>query len=253
MKPWGPGVGAYGVDEMGIQGFKAMLKLYELVGKDDLRFSPYCWRVRLALAHKELEAELVPCTHNDTKTLAFTGQIKVPVLVDDDRVILDSWAIACYLDDAYSDRPALMNGSQGRALTRLVNIWADTQLDQPVLRTVLLDVYNHLNPNVDKAQFRVTREARFGRTLEEMQANREEELALFNRNLAPLRELLKNQKWISGEAPAYADYIVFGSLQFPRCITDFSFVAKDDPVYEWRSRMIGLFDGLADTVPAYDR
>ena len=230
------------------------LKLYELVGKDDRRFSPYCWRIRLALAHKGLEAELVPCTHNDIDTLAFTGQIKVPVLVDDERMILDSWAIACYLDEAYSDRPALMNGSQGRALTRLVNVWTDTQLDQPVLRAVLLDVYNNLHPTVDKARFRATREARsrFGRTLEEMHADREKARAQFNQNLTPLRELLKTQKWISGEAPAYADYIVFGSLQFPRCITDFPFVAKDDPVYEWRARVIGLFDGLADTVPTYD-
>jgi hypothetical protein len=32
--------------------------LYDLAGADpDLRFSPYCWRTRLALAHKGLEVE----------------------------------------------------------------------------------------------------------------------------------------------------------------------------------------------------
>ena len=38
-----------------------MIKLYELVGADDKRrFSPYCWRVSMALAHKGLEVESIP-------------------------------------------------------------------------------------------------------------------------------------------------------------------------------------------------
>ena len=37
------------------------LKLFELVGAESNRpFSPYCWRIRMALAHKGLDAELVP-------------------------------------------------------------------------------------------------------------------------------------------------------------------------------------------------
>ena len=40
--------------------------LYELRGRDDrLRFSPFCWRARLALAHKGIEAELVPMLFTD--------------------------------------------------------------------------------------------------------------------------------------------------------------------------------------------
>ena len=35
-----------------------MKKLYELAGADEnRRFSPYCWRARMALAHKGLEVE----------------------------------------------------------------------------------------------------------------------------------------------------------------------------------------------------
>ena len=37
------------------------LKLFELCGADPERvFSPFCWRIRMALAHKGLEAETVP-------------------------------------------------------------------------------------------------------------------------------------------------------------------------------------------------
>ena len=36
-------------------------QLYERVGDDPARwFSPYCWRLRMALAHKGLVAEVVP-------------------------------------------------------------------------------------------------------------------------------------------------------------------------------------------------
>jgi glutathione S-transferase len=35
--------------------------LYDLAGADpDLRFSPFCWRTRFALAHKGLPVETIP-------------------------------------------------------------------------------------------------------------------------------------------------------------------------------------------------
>ncbi len=38
-----------------------MKKLYELAGADENRkFSPYCWRALMALAHKGLEVESQP-------------------------------------------------------------------------------------------------------------------------------------------------------------------------------------------------
>ena len=36
------------------------LTLYELCGADDRRFSPYCWRARMAVAHKGFDAEYIP-------------------------------------------------------------------------------------------------------------------------------------------------------------------------------------------------
>ena len=33
------------------------MKLYELCGDDRRRFSPYCWRTRMALAIKQIEVE----------------------------------------------------------------------------------------------------------------------------------------------------------------------------------------------------
>lgn len=79
------------------------LILDELLGADNRRFSPYCWRTRMALAHKGLKAELIPCKFTDKQLFAFSGQDKVPVLKDGDKVVFDSWDIACYLEEAYPE------------------------------------------------------------------------------------------------------------------------------------------------------
>jgi len=38
----------------------------------------------------------------------------VPVLVDDDTVVHDSWSIAEYLDKTYGDKPSLFGDAKGR-------------------------------------------------------------------------------------------------------------------------------------------
>ena len=62
------------------------LKLYELVGADPSRpFSPYCWRTRMALAHKGLSAETIPWCFTEKSAIAPHGSEKVPVLLDGER------------------------------------------------------------------------------------------------------------------------------------------------------------------------
>ncbi len=84
------------------------IRLFELLGDDDRRFSPYCWRARMALAHKGLEAEIIGCRFTDKSPFAFSGHDRVPVLQDGDVVITDSWDIACHLENTYPDRPSLL-------------------------------------------------------------------------------------------------------------------------------------------------
>jgi glutathione S-transferase len=227
------------------------LTLYELVGKDSRRYSGYCWRVRMAIAHKGLDVTCEPFWHGDAAKVAFSGQAKVPVLLDGTHVVSDSWEIACYLDDAYPDRASLMDGKHGRALTRLVNIWADTQIDIPIVRSSFLDIFHNLHPKADPAKFRASRETRFGKTLEALQAEHAANVAELHRNLAPLRALLRNQTWVNGSEPAYADYIVFGSLQSPRCLVGRRFLEDDDPIAEWFIRLTCLFNGLANSAPTF--
>jgi len=223
--------------------------LYDLAGADPaLRFSPYCWRTKLALAHKGLAVETVPWRFTDTDAIAFSGQGRVPVLVDGERTVSDSWAIALYLEEAYPDRPSLFGGPAAAAVTRFVNAWADTILNVDMVRLIVSDIAGVLHEK-DRAYFRESREKRFGMPLEQVTAGREDRLKAFRDGLLPLRHTLSAQPYLSGEAPAYADYIVFGSFQWARCVSSFELLAPDDVVAAWRERMLNRFEGLARRAP----
>ena len=89
--------------------------VYELDGIDDVRFSPFCWRTLLALKHKGFhDFGRVPVSFRDRSPIAFSNQERIPVLVDGDHWVSDSWDIACYLEDAYPERPTLFGGGMGR-------------------------------------------------------------------------------------------------------------------------------------------
>lgn len=98
--------------------------LYDLAAADDKRrFSPYCWRVKMALAHKELEVETVPWRFTEKDVIAFSGQGRVPVLIDGDKVVADSWAIANDLEDRYPDRKSLFGDVTAGARVKAVPRW----------------------------------------------------------------------------------------------------------------------------------
>jgi glutathione S-transferase len=227
------------------------ITMYDLCGAEaERRFSPFCWRARLALAHKGLEVETVPWRFTEKKKLPQPNAGRVPVIVDGERVVHDSTAIADYLEERYPDRPSLFGGATGRALTRFVQNWTDTVVLNNLIRLVLLDIYAHIDP-ADREYFRRDREQRFGATLEDVVKDRAARLPAFRAGLDPLRRTVGRQEFLGGAAPTYADYIVFGAFQWARSISDFELLEDGDPVRAWRGRMLDLYDGLARRSPAY--
>ena len=225
--------------------------LFELVGTDaDRPFSPFCWRTRMALAHKGLEITSVPWRFTEREAILRHQSEKVPVLIDGEHTVSDSWAIATYLEDTYPDRPSLFGGDGGRAMGRMLNWWGDTVVISGMFPMIVADIYGHLPP-ADQAYFRQSREARFGKTLEEVSADREQRVAAFRKSLDPMRLTLKTQPFLGGAAPNYADYIVFGGFQWARAISPFALLAKDDAIYAWREKLLDAFDGMARRSPGY--
>ena len=227
------------------------ITLYDLAGVEaERRFSPFCWRTRMALAHKGLAVETVPWRFTEEDKLPQPNAGRVPVIVDDGRVVHDSSAIAEYLEDRYPERPSLFGGEAGAGLTRFIQNWTETVLQPGLIGFVVLDIHRHVGPE-DQNYFRKSREERFGRNLEDVVADRDARLPAFRDSLTPLRRTVERQDFLAGAAPAYADYIVFGAFQWARAISDYQLLAADDPIAAWRERMLDLFGGLARKSPAY--
>ena len=227
------------------------LQLFELVGTDAARpFSPYCWRIRMALAHKGLDHGSIPWRFTEKAAIAPHGSDKVPVLLHDEKPVADSWAIANYLEDTFPDRPSLFGGEGGRAAMRLINSWADIVVNGGMFPLVVADIPEHLGP-VDADYFRKSREARLGRKLEDVKAERDKTVALFRKSLEPMRITLRAQPFLGGAAPNYADYIVFGCFQWARVISAFRLLVEDDPIYAWREKLLDAFGGLARKSPGF--
>jgi glutathione S-transferase len=228
-----------------------MLKMYDLAGAEaDRRFSPYCWRIKMALAHKGLAVETIPWRFTEKDAIGFSGQGLVPVLIDGEREVHDSWAIAEYLEAQYPDRPSIFGGDAGRALSLFHASWANGFLQPAMMKFVVLDIWKHAAEK-DKPYFRESREKRLGKTLEAAVANRDSEVAGFRESLLPLRLVLRAQPFLGGDKPLYADYAIFGSFQWCRCISNFKLLAADDPIYAWRGRMLALFGGMGVAAKGY--
>ena len=227
------------------------ITLYDLAGaEDDRRFSPYCWRAKMALKHKGLDFETAAWRFTDKDAIAFSKQELVPVLKDGETVVTDSWNIAVYLDDAYPQRPGLFANMEARALTEFFGHWTFRAVHPAMFRVVLLDLFARIHEK-DKAYFRESREKRFGMTLEQAAAEPAGKLADLRGALAPVRPCLVQHPFISGHGPGYADYVLFGAFQWARAMSPIRLLEPDDPVYAWRERILDLFGGYAREAKGY--
>ncbi|WP_417517564.1 glutathione S-transferase family protein [Minwuia sp.] len=226
------------------------IQMYDLCGAEaDRRFSPFCWRTRFALAHKRLDHETIPWRFLEKDVIAAHGSKTVPVIIDGETKVSDSWAIAEYLEDTYADRPALF--PNGRGETRFIKSWAEAVLTGGIFGMIVHDIYRHLDAD-NQAYFRETREQRLGTTLEDFQSGREQKVKGFQASLAPLRLTLKSQPFVAGDQPAFADHLCMSPFMFARGVSDFQLLEADDAVNDWRNRMLDHYDGLGRRSPGYD-
>lgn len=226
------------------------IMLYDLVGTDASRpYSPHCWKAKMALAHKGLDFESVPTRFLDVPKLEDGASKIVPVIRDGEAVVADSFAIALYLEKTYPDRPTLFGGPGGEAMARFIERWSQTTLHPYLGAAALMDIYERQDAE-NRAYFRESREARFGKKLEEVSAARDAGLDAFRASLEPLRNMLAYQEWIGGEGPLFCDYIVFGALQWVRVMSPYRMLADGDPVGEWFARCLDLHGGVGRSVAA---
>ncbi|KAK9826572.1 hypothetical protein WJX74_003460 [Apatococcus lobatus] len=220
---------------------QANTKLWELAGKEEGRvFSPYAWRVRLVLAHKGLKFETVPWRYSEKDLIKPSD--KVPVLDIEDKRLFESWEISKYLDEQRPDQSLFKTKCQaGASGIQFITTWADNNMYMAITVVILMDMYNHLAPQ-DKDYFRKSREALFGQKLEEVCKDSPAKIAAFRKEMEPLRQTLKDHKWLGGEQIDYADIAVAGMFLWARAISDKQLLEKDDPIFKWRERIFKVFN-----------
>ena len=226
-----------------------MLELWELGGRDDCRFSTFSWRARLALHHKGLAFAVHPVSVSDKAAIAFSGQDKVPILKHGDRVICNSWSIALYLEQEFPDRPSLFSGQVGETLTQVFNVWTDRELIPALIPHFMRDVLDCVN-DADATHLRGQIESALKKSLEELAAEREKALSTFHRKLQPVRKALEKKNFLGGAAPAYADYILFGLLQWSRVTSPTPALEPGDAIAAWFERVLDLYEGVGRKEPS---
>ncbi|MDW9594701.1 glutathione S-transferase family protein [Sinorhizobium meliloti] len=225
-------------------------KLYALSGTDTSRpFSPHVWKTKLSLAHKGLTFDIAPVGFTEIPRLEQGATKIVPLLRDGEKLVSDSFDIALYLEEAYPDRPPLFSGEGGKAMARFVEGWSQTTLHPAIGRIAIMDIHDSLDP-IDRAYFRASREERFGRPLEAVAEAGRGDLETFSVKLEPIRHMLKFQPFLGGDRPLFADYIVFGALQWARIVSPHRLLAAGDVVTDWFERCLDLHDGLGRSVTA---
>ena len=207
----------------------------------------------MALAHKGLESTSVVegVGFSQKYKLEFSNQELVPVIKDDNMIISDSWDIAVYLEKSYESLTSLFGARNDFNQVKFISSWVDSQLHPLIARCVVRDILNVISPS-EHEYFRTSREKRFGKSLEEVVADRENTRTTFKQALYPLRKALEIGPFLGGDNPNFSDYAIFGAFMWARVTSSFQLLELSDPIYNWRERMLLLYDGLAKNAPAVD-
>jgi glutathione S-transferase len=111
---------------------------------DDV-FSPYARKVRIALYEKEVPFERVRALHGDcnrTDFLHVNLRAEVLALVDGAFQLYDSTLICEYIEDCYPRPPLYPRDPRQRAVCRLIEDVADTQLDAALYAITLIETWS---------------------------------------------------------------------------------------------------------------
>jgi glutathione S-transferase len=216
------------------------IRLYELVTANGRSASPYVWRIRYALAHKDLPFESVPVGFADIPGIA-GGRFKtVPVLEHGATMLAESWDIAAYLDATFPAKP-LFSGPAELAMARFFESWLLVEIVRRMVSIYVLDVHDAARQE-DRAYFRQSREARFGgKRLEDVTAGREQRLPGLREAFGPMRTHLAKSRFLGGDVPNYADYMALSVFVWVASVGTIPPLARDDDVLRgWLDRGLNL-------------
>jgi glutathione S-transferase len=221
------------------------IRLYDVTLENDSTLSPFVWRIRYALAHKEIECERVTVSFTGIRKILDGQFTQVPVIEDNGKIVQDSWEIAQYLDRAYADRAPLFRTYGEYTAARFFDRWIFRDVVPHMYHCYVLDNYNLARPE-DREYLRESRERMFlgGRKLEDVVKGREKRLPLIRESLQPLRVALSETPWLGGLRPNYTDFCALSLFLWAAAINTMPPLEKTDSLFDWLNRGFDLYGGL---------
>jgi glutathione S-transferase len=216
-----------------------MVTLFDLVTRDDLRPSPFCWRAKLALKHKRVPYEARATLYSEIPKLGDGSFKTLPVIEDCGSWSGGSFKIAVDLEARYPDGPTLFPDDPQRRFVEFVESYVDTAVHPQIFPQVALSIWKQL-PGSEQDYFRTTRERRLGMSLEEAHRQAGSRLAAIRASFDPMRRILKQRPFLSGDGPAYSDYMVFGALKWQRSASEVALLEAGDPLLPWFEKIDAL-------------
>lgn len=217
-----------------------MITLYELAGKNDLRFSPPCWNVKLCLLYKNIDFETVAVGFSEKNKILFSNQQLVPVLKHQDGHISDSWNIINWLDENY-ENPKLFVNETSKNFSYFLYLWTSRQI-----LPILFKIIAHEIPNIlegdDLDHYIVTREERIKGPITKFVPVISDSIKKFRNLINPMRSLIKKNGFISGSNPGIEDFIFFGNFKWVYTCSSCNLLDKEDEIFQWYKKINQIFN-----------
>ena len=210
-----------------------MIRLYHFP------LSPFCRKVRLTLAEKKLDVELVEERYWEASPdfLRRNPAGKVPVLKIDTRVLSESQAICEYLDEANPAPPLMPRDAETRYEVRRLCAWFDDKFHSEVTSKLL---YERVHKKIMGQGYPDSKNVKYG-------AGR------IKYHLDYLGWLLDQRRWLAGDAMTLADFTAAAHLSCLDYISDVDW-NRQTAVKDWYAKIKSrpsFRTLLADQVPGF--
>jgi glutathione S-transferase len=201
--------------------------------------SPFCRKVRLCLAEKRIECELVEERYweRDADFLRRNPGGKVPVLRLDGLTMAESGAICEFLEERHPEPPLMPQGAEARYEVRRLVAWFDDKFHHEVTSKLL---YERVNKKIMKQGFPDSRNVKDG-------------ARAIKFHLDYMAWLLDHRRWLAGDVMTLADFAAAAHLSALDYISDVDW-HRSEAVKDWYAKIKSrpAFRGiLADQVPGF--
>ena len=201
--------------------------------------SPFCRKVRLSLAEKKIEVQLVEERYweGDADFLRRNPAGKVPVLKMGGEIYSESSAICEYLEDWVPEPRLLPRDAQSRCEVRRLVCWFDDKFHHEVTANLL---YERVNRKIHGSGYPVSANVKAG-------------AKAIKFHLDYMTWLLDNRRWLAGDEMSLADFAAAAQLSALDYICDVDW-NRSAAVKDWYATMKSrpaFRSILADNVPGF--